>query len=151
MIRLLIRLKRVKYFNPEEIEIPDVARDDRQTVHGCCRCDHGVFDQPARLAVHETGPFPEYAPVQCKNIVSLTNQRQPFLQFRSLDGILLARDFDTSLNFSDGDRRKMQIAIVCLVKPLEHRAVRFVPTEFGNHIGIQKIHLLKNIRPIASL
>ena len=67
---------------------------------------------------------------------------EPGLKLTRFGGILLARDFDTGLDFADGDGGEVELIGRHTLHPVKDGRMRRGAAEFGDDVGVEKVHAL---------
>src|SRR5580698_5494670 len=64
---------------------------------------------------------------------------QPGFDCKCLGFVLQSYSLDTSLQFTDRDRRNIELILAQPLNPSKHATVRFWFTNFGNNISVEQI------------
>lgn len=103
--------KRVVKRHIKAFKIAQISRDDRQFMRNCTGCNHGIFVNGIRLPVHQPRPDSKSYRIHRQYIVCGCDLISPRLNFRSLDRILLTRQFNANLYFTQRYRTEIKIGI----------------------------------------
>ena len=104
---------------------------------GCC--EHRVFQDLVRSAVHQLRPDPESGGIHGEDIESLGNLFQPAFDRMRLGWILLARELDSGLDLADRDRREVEISVIDAFKPSDDRPMRSQSSQLGDDVRVEQL------------
>ena len=90
-----------------------------------------------RLAVHEFGPKPKIGCVHRQYVLGAKDMIEPGLDFGGLRGIGLPGVLDADLNLANRDRGYARPLPGDAGKPGDDSAMRPLPPELGNDIGVK--------------
>lgn len=139
--------ERIEQRDGEAFEIADVSGGDGELVHECSGCNHGILVNGVRLPVHQFCPKPECCGIHGQYVVGGGNLIGPGFYFCSLEGILLARDFDPGLYFGEGHDAEVKVLIRDGFDPRNHTPMRFCLAELRDDVGVEEIHAVTALPP----
>jgi len=133
------------------LEVAGVAGDDGEAVDGGDGGDEGVLHKGVGLAVHQLGPDSKGGGVDRQHLVRHQHTVEPGLKLIRFGGVLLSGDFDTGLDFADGDGGEIELLGRHTLQPVENGRMRRGTAEFGDDVGIEEVHALVELRCGAAL
>jgi hypothetical protein len=138
----------------EWLEISHVACDDHEIMDDGRSGDHGVLDKIIGFAMHQASPASKGARIHRQHIVTIGEAIEPSLDFSGFRRVLSTSRFDTLLQLAKGHRRDIEILVGNGTQPSNDGAMRTWTPEFGNDVGVEKIHAARSTelgRPVPSL
>ena len=129
-------LKRVQHGYTQLFEVTDISSHDGKPVDDGNGGDQGVLHERIGLSVHEPSPFPKDGCIEDQYAIGGEHLFEPSLQFFSFGGVLFSRDFDTRLNFADGDSGQVNSFSGQILEPSYDGLVWTRPAQFRDDIGV---------------
>lgn len=104
------------------------------------RCgDHCVFIKRIGFPVYQSSPGPEGCGIHRQDVIGASHQFQPCLDFVGFLCVLLSRQLNASLYFTQGHSGQIELGVINRFQPCKHGSVWTLPAQFGNHVRVKQV------------